>query len=226
MAKQAVVILAVVVAFGILVPLYKGVGFLDARIIAAYGCLALLFVAPASAELTDGPLSLILGRIAIIVAWGWGTTVLILAAAIVTLNVASNVVLRRGGFVAPPLDFLAAVLVFSLTSSVAIAELGAALARRFSPAQVKSILRAGFLIVLLGLAFGSRVLSESVTLEFFDRLATRRALTHLAWEASVGFAAVAVLLLLVLWKAASPRKRIEASSAKIPMAENPDQGGR
>jgi hypothetical protein len=29
------------------VPLYKGFGFLDPRIIAAYACLALLFVAPA-----------------------------------------------------------------------------------------------------------------------------------------------------------------------------------
>jgi hypothetical protein len=226
MAKQALIILAVVVAFGILVPLYKGIGFLDARIVAAYGCLALLFVAPASAELTDGPLPAVLARIAIIVAWGWGTTVLILAAAIVTLNVAFNAAARRAGLVAPPLDFLGAVLTFGFTSSIAIGELGAALARRFSPTQVKSILRAGFLIVLLALAFGSRVLPESVTIEFFDRLASRRALTRLAWEASVGFAAVAALLLLVLWKSVTPRTRIEASSAKIPMAENPDQGGR
>jgi hypothetical protein len=50
MARQAVVILVVVAAFGILVPLYKGIGFLDSRIVAAYACLALLFVAPASAE--------------------------------------------------------------------------------------------------------------------------------------------------------------------------------
>jgi hypothetical protein len=107
-----------------------------------------------------------------------------------------------------------------------VAELGAALARRFSPAQVKSILRAAFLIILLALAFGSRVLPESVTLELFDRLATRRALTHLAWEGSAGFAAIAVLLLLVLWKLAPSMTRTEGSSAKIPMAENPDQGGR
>ncbi len=51
MAMQALVILMGVIAFGILVPLYKGFGFLDPRIIAAYACLALLFVAPPSAEL-------------------------------------------------------------------------------------------------------------------------------------------------------------------------------
>ena len=76
MARQALVILIVVIAFGILVPIYKGFGFLDPRIIAAYACLALLFVAPASAELAarteKAPGSGILGRIGIIVAWGWG----------------------------------------------------------------------------------------------------------------------------------------------------------
>jgi hypothetical protein len=222
MARQALVILAVVIAFGILVPIYKGFGFLDARIIAAYACLALLFVAPASAELAraqgnDAARSPILARIAIIVAWGWGITVLILATAIVTLNLMSR---RGGGFVAPPLQFIAALLTFSLVASIAIAMLGAVLARRFSAAQVKNMLRAAFLIILLGLAFGSRVLPESVTLQVLDRFQTRRALTHLAWQASAIFAALAILLLLVLLKtqAAIP-------FAKIPNTENPDQGG-
>jgi len=85
MARQALVILIVVIAFGILVPIYKGYGFLDARILAAYACLALLFVAPASAELAADSSRALLGRIAIIVAWGWGMTVLILGTAIVTL---------------------------------------------------------------------------------------------------------------------------------------------
>ena len=50
MARQALIILVVVVTFGILVPWYKGFAFLDPRIISAYACLALLFVAPASAD--------------------------------------------------------------------------------------------------------------------------------------------------------------------------------
>ena len=132
MARQALVVLTVVIVFGILVPIYKGFGFLDPRIIAAYACLALLFVAPASAELaaTHGKSAgiRILGKIAIIVAWGWGITVLILVTALVTLNLINH----RGGFVAPPLEFLAAVLIFSLSASIAIAMLGAVLARRFS----------------------------------------------------------------------------------------------
>jgi hypothetical protein len=215
MARQALVVLIVVIAFGILMPMYKGFGILDPRIVAAYACLALLFVAPASADLTPAPG--ILGRIAIIVAWGWGMTVLILGTAIVTLNVIN----KRGGFIAPPSEFLASVLVFSLLASIAVATLGAVLARRFSPAGVKNILRTAFLIILLGLVFGSRFLPESVTLSIFDRFSTRRALTHLAWESSAVSAFVAALLLLVLVKT-----RPEGPFAKIPKTENLNEGGR
>jgi len=215
MVRQALVVLMVVIVFGILVPIYKGFAFLDSRIIAAYACLAVLFVAPASAELGAAS-GKILGKIAIIVAWGWGITVLILGTALVTLNLVNH----RGGFAAPPLEFLAAVLTFSLSASSAIAMLAAVLARRFSPAGVKKILRAAFLILLLTLAFGSRVLPESVTLAIFDRFNSRRALTHLAWEAAVASIVMAAAFLLVLLKA-----RPEGPFAKIPMTENPHEGG-
>jgi hypothetical protein len=202
MARQALVILIVVAAFGILVPLYKGFGFLDPRIIAAYACLALLFVAPASAELAveqgnSAPPAAIFGKIALIVAWGWGVTLLILASAMVTLNLMA----RRGGVMVPPLGFLSAILTFSLVASIAIAVLGALLARRFSTAAVKNILRTGFLAILLLLIFGSRVLPERVQLQILDHFSTRRALTSLAWELSAVFAALAVLLMVPLLKA-------------------------
>ena len=112
-ARQALVILMVVIAFGILVPIYKGFGFLDARIIAAYACLALLFVAPASAEWRRSRKNrAVLARIAIIVAWGWGMTVLILGTALVTLNIVDPGPGRRSGFIAPPFGFIAAVFSF------------------------------------------------------------------------------------------------------------------
>jgi hypothetical protein len=218
MARQALVILMVVIAFGILVPIYKGFGFLDARILAAYACLSLLFVAPASAEGAAAGTRALLARIAIIVAWGWGMTVLILGTAIVTLNIvgpgADN---RRAGFIAPPVQFLAAILIFSLTASIAIAMLGSILARRFSAKGAKNILRTAFLAILLALAFGSRLLPENITLAIFDQLSTRRALAHLAWQASAFFAVVAALLLLVILQT--------RPFAKIPNTENPYEGG-
>ncbi len=213
MARQALTILIVVIAFGILVPIYKGFGFLDARVIAAYACLALFFVAPASAELAAAGSGALLARIAIIVAWGWGLTALILGTAIVTLNI----LIRRGELIAPPGRFLAAVLIFSLSASIAIAMLGAALARRFSAATAKAILRTAFLAILLAFALGARVLPESITLRVFDRFETRRALTHLAWQSSMVSAVVAALCLLVLLRT--------APFAKIPKTENPAEGG-
>jgi hypothetical protein len=208
LARQAVVILLVVVAFGILVPLYKGLGFLDSRIVAAYACLALLFVAPASAELAaahgkGAPPPVIVGRIALIVAWGWGVTVLILATAIVTLNL----IARGPGVLAPPWGFLAAVLTFSLSASIAVAVLGAVLTRRFSATSVKNILRIGFLVILLAMIFGSRVLPERMQLEILDHFNTRSALTRLAWESSIVCAAAAALLLIPLLRSSRKTER-------------------
>jgi len=223
--KQALIILAVAIVFGILVPLYKGFGFLDARIIAAYGFLALLFVAPASADLARTSSSgAILTRLALIVAWGWGITLLIFASAIITLNLLNRgggLLAPPGGLIAPPPVFLASVLVFSLSGSIAIAALGAVLARRFSGSAAKNILRTVFLVILLGLAFGARVLPDNVTLAILDRFNTRRALTHLAWEGSLLFAVLAAALFPILLKSRHGR-----SFANIPMAENPDEGGR
>jgi hypothetical protein len=208
MARQALVILIVVVAFGVLVPLYKGFGFLDSRIIAAYACLALLFVAPASAELgaahgkSGSPEPAILGKIALIVAWGWGVTVVILATAIVTLNLVS----KGGGLLAPPSGFLGAVLTFSLSASIAIAVLGAVLARRFSAAGVKNILRIGFLAILLAMVFGSRLFPERVQLEILDHFNTRSALTRTAWQWSIVSAVITALLLIPLLRNAHQKE--------------------
>lgn len=222
MARQALIILIVVVAFGILVPLYKGFGFLDARIIAAYACLALLFVAPASAEIAasqeKGATALaVLAKSTVIVAWGWGITVLILASAIVTLNV----VHWRGAFAAPPLGFTASVLIFSWSASMMVAMFGALLARRFSAGVIKNILRTAFLVILLGLVFGARVLPDNVTLPLLLRLSTRRGLTHMAWQGAAGCGAIAALLLLILWKA-----RPAGPFDNIRMSENLNEGGR
>ena len=54
MAKQALLILGIVVIFGIGLPWYKGLDFLDPVIIAAYALLAVFFVAPAGAEAFAG----------------------------------------------------------------------------------------------------------------------------------------------------------------------------
>jgi hypothetical protein len=195
-ARQALIILVVVVTFGILVPWYKGFAFLDPRIISAYACLALLFVAPATAEVaalqrSETSPAALLSRIGIVVAYGWTVTVVILISALVTLNLTN----WRGVLITPPWGLCAALLVFSLAGSAAVATASAVLARYFTAAGVKSILRGLFLLVLMVLVFSSRLLPESWQIVLSD-YTTRRAITRLAWEAS-GVAVVVTGLLLI-----------------------------
>lgn len=200
MARQALIILLVVATFGILVPLYKGFALLDPRIISAYASLALLFVAPATAELAAKqppatPPAVLLARIGVVVLYGWALTVLILFTALVTLNLLH----WRGVLIVPPWGLSTALLVFSLAGSIAVATASALLARHFSAAGVKSILRAVFLLVLLVLAFSSRLLPESWQFVISDHM-TRRAITRLAWEGTGAAIVVAGLLVVALFK--------------------------
>jgi hypothetical protein len=187
MSRQAVVLLLIVVAFGILVPWYKGFAFLDPRMIVAYACLALLFVAPASAEAASAATSV--KRIFRVVAYGWGMALLILVSALVTINLTK----WQGEILTPPLEVCAAALLFSLTASVAIAAFSAVLARHLSAGAVKMVLRLGFLLVLLAFAFSSRMPDRWQI--FLDDHTTRRAITRLAWEGAAVFAAIAALLM-------------------------------
>jgi hypothetical protein len=200
MARQAVVILFTVLAFGILVPWYKGFTFLDPRILLAYALLALLFVAPASAESaaahaqsTEGVLS----RTGLVVAYGWGVSVLILITGLVTVNLAN----WRGALIAPSAAFLSAVLVFSLTASFAVAILSGVLARRFSATGIKTILRFGFLGLLLTMALSPRLLPERWQIILSD-YSTRRALIRVAWNGAAICAGLSIVLLFPLLRKA------------------------
>jgi len=195
MARQALVLLIVVVTFGILVPWYKGVAFLQPWIIAIYGCMALLFVAPAAAGFWTAnpdplPTRTLIARLALLAGYGWGVAVLTLVAAVVTLNLSAS---RGGAFLPQSQALFAAVLVFSLTASSAMAILGALLARRFSATGARSILRGLFLAVLLVFAFGPKLFPESWQIAMTDHM-TRRAVTRMAWEGSAIAVVAAVLL--------------------------------
>jgi len=197
MSRQAVVLLLIVVAFGILVPWFKGFAFLDPRMIVAYACLALLFVAPASAEAFAGrennaSAAGALRKIFRVVAYGWGITLLIIVSAFVTINLTK----WQGSVLTPPAEVCAAALLFSLTASIAVAASSAVLARYFSAGVVKLVLRLGFLLVLLAFAFSSRM--PDAWQIFLSDHTTRRAITRLAWEGAALFAVIAGLLLILV----------------------------
>jgi hypothetical protein len=197
MSRQAVVLLLIVVAFGILVPWYKGFTFLDPRMIVAYACLALLFVAPASAEAFAGreksaSASGALNKIFRVVAYGWGMTLLIMVSAFVTINLTK----WQGSILTPPAEVCAAALLFSLTAAAAVAALSAVLARYLSAGAVKMVLRLGFLLVLLAFAFSSRM--PDAWQIFLSDHTTRRAITRLVWEGAAVCTVIAALLMILV----------------------------
>lgn len=211
MARQALILVIVVLIFGVLVPWYKGVTILQPTIILAYALMALLFVAPAASEFWSAiprPVSpgAVGSRILAIVGYGWGIAVVMLITALVTLNLAN----RSERILVPPRAYLAATLVFSLTASAAIAVLCALLAGRYSAATTKAILRGFFLLLLIVLAFGSRVLPESWQIVLADH-STRRAITRLAWQGSAVCAVAAAAGLLLLLRRAGVKSQPAAS---------------
>jgi hypothetical protein len=193
MARQALILVSVVLIFGVLVPWYKGVTILQPTVLMAYALMALLFVAPAASEFwsaipSPASRSAVLGRTAAIVGYGWGIAVVMLTTALVTLNLLNR---SERAFI-PPRAFLTAALLFSLTASAAVAVICALFSSRFSAATTKAIVRAVFLLALFVLAFGSRVLPESWQIVLAEH-STRRAITKLAWEGAAVCALIAAI---------------------------------
>lgn len=186
MAKQALIILTVVFVFGVLVPLYRGLMFLDSLTMVVYACMSLLFVAPTAAEAFGRAAARsstgILPRTGFILAYGWGTSVLMLAAGILTVNLAY----WQGRMLTPPVAMLASALLLGLTASLVTIAATALIARRLGPGATKNILRVLFLLILLAWRFKAG-----------PELTTRE-MQRLSLIASGILAVVAIVLLGVL----------------------------
>ena len=173
MKKQWILTLGVVVIFGVLVPWYKGLDFLDPVMIVAYSCLGLLFVAPSTAEAFSAtqPIpttSETFRRAARVLGYGFGVTVLILGAGIATVNLTH----WHGSILAPPLALLTATLLLGLTACLVVIGVCALLARKLSAAAVKGVIRLVFLILLAMLALGNRFLPEEAQAALAARMTT------------------------------------------------------
>ncbi len=185
MAKQAIIILAVVLVFGVLLPYYKGLEFLDPVVILVYACMSLLFVVPASAEVFAANEAIasaeIAARLGMILAYGWATTVLMLISGIVTVNVTH----WHGRMLLPSTTLLALAVLLSLIATLAVISGTALLARRFGARSAKSLLRIGFLILLLLGAFGFRFLPPEWRATI-DRHMTTSGLIHFSeWACGI-----------------------------------------
>ena len=193
MAKQALIILAVVLVFGVLVPYYKGLEFLDPVVILVYSCMSLLFVVPASAEIFAGAEAVaraeIISRMGMILAYGWGTIVLMLVSGIVTVNLTH----WYGRTLLPSAALLASALLLSLMATLTVISGTALLARRIGAHAAKSVLRFSFLALLLAGGFGFRYLPPEWRTTI-DRQMTTAGLIHFSLWASAVFCAAALVL--------------------------------
>lgn len=162
-----ILILAIVGAFGVLVPTYKGLDFLDPRLIAAYGCLSAIIAAPLVIDRSarpqdENPLPFLL-RVWL---YSWAFAAFLLALALVIVNLQH----AHGRIILPRTSFLISVECLSATVAAAVAGLGALLVRRFSAVNVRAGFRALFLILVVALFLADRYGALSLTISGLTRL--------------------------------------------------------
>lgn len=146
--RQILTYALLLLVFGVAVPQWKGLGFLDPALICAYACLAMVFTGPVAAQLFEkkpASMAQALVWIARAVAFGEALSVAMLACALVTLYVTHSKILTFP----PDLAGLAMPEALGLALSLAVAALAAWVAVRFSVNSAKAALRAVFVLLLV-----------------------------------------------------------------------------
>jgi hypothetical protein len=150
--------LVLIAIFGVLLPLRKGISFLDPVMISAYACLGVLFAAPAAAIAfsKDRPQTMreAFWRTAKAVGYGEGLAAIMLVAGVVTVSISG------GRLLLPELDVLAEALLLGLFGSIALALLAGWMTLRFSAGAARYGMRAIFLGLLLLFLFQAQRLPE------------------------------------------------------------------
>jgi hypothetical protein len=157
--RTALLHLALIVIFGVVLPERKGIGFLDPVMISAYACMGVIFAAPAAAERfsKSRPQSLneAFGRAGQAAGYGEGMALLLLAAGVVTVN------LNKSGQVwLPELDTLGSSAALGLTATITMALFTGWLTLRFSPVAAQYGTRVLFVVLLLAFFYRSQRLPE------------------------------------------------------------------
>jgi len=139
--------LVLIVIFGVLLPLRKGISFLDPVMISAYACLGVLFAAPAAAlafsKSRPQTMREAFWRTAKAVGYGEGLAVIMLVAGVGTVSIS------RRRLLVPELDVLAESGLLGLAGSIAMALFAGWMTLRFSAGAARYGMRAIFLGLLL-----------------------------------------------------------------------------
>jgi hypothetical protein len=159
LVRAIVVHILVVGIFGVFLPWWMGIQFLDPVTITAYCCLGVMFSAPAAAQAfagdRPGSVREAVARIAVTVLYGE-----IMAVAIVLAGFLTVLSTHSRALFAPDFLSLGEALALGLSGSLAMAAIAAWVALRFSAGVARMALRIIFLTLLLLLVFRSRSLPD------------------------------------------------------------------
>jgi hypothetical protein len=151
--------ITVVVVFGVFLPWWLGIQFLDPVTIAAYSCLGILFAAPAAAQGfagdRPGSMSEALARIAVAVLYGEAMAIAILLAGFMTIFMTHARV-----FLAPDFVSLGEAAALGISASLALASIAAVVGLMLPKSAARMVLRVIFLSLLLLFFFRSRWLPD------------------------------------------------------------------
>jgi hypothetical protein len=141
--------LALLFAFGFMIPKVKGLDFLDSQVLGAYACLTIIFAPSATAQsFLDGVQSSYqqaVARILVSVAYGEIVSLTLLAAGIATVYLT-----HRGSYVPEPdWETIARCAIFGLGAAAMLASLAALVAVRFSRRVAMICLRLAFFGLLV-----------------------------------------------------------------------------
>jgi hypothetical protein len=191
MKRQVAFVVFAIIIFGVLVPYLKGFEFFDAQMILGYACVGMLFSAPAAAVAFSGKpdssktLRLLLSA----TAYGWGVSMILLGAGILTVNLAN----WHSSVFGPPPRLLIAAVLLGGAASLAIVAVSSAITALASARAATSVLRFFFLILILAVALSTRRLNWQNTLSTAGL--TRASLVTAAGLAAIGIALDAWLIL-------------------------------
>jgi hypothetical protein len=148
MARQILTYSLLILVFGVAVPYWKGLGFLDPALLGAYACLGMVFAGPAAAQAFENkPASLAQGfrSVGLAVAFGEGISVAMLACGLATLYITRSKMLTFP----PDLSGLALPEAMGLGLSLAVASMAAWVAVQFSLTSARMALRLVFMALLV-----------------------------------------------------------------------------
>jgi hypothetical protein len=141
--------LALLIAFGFMIPKLKGPDFLDSQVLGAYACLAIIFAPPATAQAFPAGAKTSFqqakARILVSVVYGEIVSITLLAAGIATVYLTN-----RGSYVPEPdWESLAKSAMFGFGASGMLASLAALVTVRFSRSAAMICLRLAFFGLLI-----------------------------------------------------------------------------